>query len=74
MNSHSIEAIAKTIETLLTYGYRRLAFLLKRNRKVFHHILQIKCWQVRKRQIGQCPGIKYKKSVATEKNQRWLSR
>ena len=67
----TLESVAKSIEKFPTYGYRRLAFLLKRNRKVIQRILQIKGWQVRKRQVGKRPRVLKKKSAATVKNQRW---
>ena len=71
MCPNTVMAVRKAIEKFPTYGYRRLAFILKRNRKVIQRILQIKHWQVRKRQIGRRPRVKVKKSVALIKNRRW---
>lgn len=68
-----VDRIRLTIQEFPTYGYRRLAFLLKRNRKAVQRILQMKGWQVRKRPQGKRPRVRAKRSRSEIRNTRWAT-
>lgn len=68
-----MEQIRSTIQQFPTYGYRRLAFLLKRNRKAVQRILQIKGWQVRKHPQEKRSRVKMKRSRTAIRNTRWAT-
>lgn len=61
------------MEKFPTYGYRRIAVLIKANRKSVQRILQIRNWQVRRRPKGSRPRAQAMPSVAPVPNMRWAT-